>query len=147
VDVAAIVDRLQIVDLINRVAAALDSRDWSSLRTCFAPDAVETFSNGRAEGHDAIVSFCAQALGRLDVTQHLVSNIRTEVSGRAASARSYFQAQHVRRSAPGGDTFTIGGTYEDRLVRVGDEWRIAGRTLLRTWTAGNPAVLSEATRA
>jgi hypothetical protein len=47
-------------------------------------------------------------------------------------------------TAGGGDTFTIGGTYEDRLVRIGDEWRIAGRTLIRTWTEGSAAVLSEA---
>jgi hypothetical protein len=53
----------------------------------------------------------------------------------------------VRQGTDGGYTFTIGGTYEDRLVRVGDEWRIANRTLLRTWTEGNPAVLSEATGA
>jgi hypothetical protein len=47
-------------------------------------------------------------------------------------------------TAGGGDTFTIGGTYEDRLVRIGDEWRIAGRILIRTWTEGSAAVLSEA---
>jgi 3-phenylpropionate/cinnamic acid dioxygenase small subunit len=143
-EVALIVDRLQIVDVINRVAAALDDRDWALLRTCFVADAVETFSTGRAEGYDAIESVCATALGQLDATQHLVSNTRVEVAGDEASARSYFQAQHVRRATEGGDTFTIGGTYEDRLLRVGGEWRIAGRSLLRTWTAGNPSVLNEA---
>jgi hypothetical protein len=49
----------------------------------------------------------------------------------------------VRRAACGGDTFTIGGTYDDELVRVGDDWRIAGRTLSRTWEDGNPAVMGK----
>jgi len=136
-----VVDRLRIVDVINRVADALDRRDWTLLRSCFTPDAVETFSNGRAEGYDAIESFCARALGGLDATQHLVSTIRLDISGDEASARSYFQAQHVRRSATGVGTFMIGGTYEDRLLRAGDGWRLAARTLVRTWSTGDPAVM------
>ena len=137
-------DRLEILDVLNRYAHALDSRDWDLLRSCFTPDAVADYLDlgGVNEGVEAIVALCRGALDGLDASQHLIGSPLAEVEGDTATARCYLQAQHVFRGAPGGDHYLVGGTYVDRLVRTDDGWRIEHRTLHATWTDGNPDVFA-----
>jgi len=61
--------------------------------------------------------------------------------GEKATVRSYFQAQHVRMEAEGGEHFMIGGRYDDQMVRTPDGWRIATRQVSGMWSQGNPLVL------
>ncbi len=64
--------------------------------------------------------------------------------GEKATVRSYFQAQHVRMEAEGGEHFMIGGRYDDQMVRTPDGWRIATRQVSGMWSQGNPRVLGGA---
>lgn len=136
-------DREQIVDIAVRYCTAMDTRDWSLLDECFAADAEIAYEGfDELRGLPALKQFLAGILGPLDATQHIVTNFVVEIDGDGATMACYLQAQHVRKLAPGGELFTFGGTYRDRLVRTAAGWRIARRTLSATWTAGNPAVLS-----
>jgi hypothetical protein len=53
-------------------------------------------------------------------------------------------AQHVRRAAPGGPTYTIGGTYRAALVRADGTWRIRRFALEMVWQEGNLRVVEDA---
>jgi hypothetical protein len=135
-------DRQAVIDVAVRYATALDTKDWALLATCFVPDAVAIYSTrGRVEGYPAIEEVCRGALSTLTASQHLLGNHAVEVEGDAGRASCYFQAQHVRRGAPGGDLYIVAGTYRDRVVRAADGWRIAERELTVLWTEGNTLVL------
>ena len=81
----------------------------------------------------------------LEATQHLMSNPMVDLDGDRARCRMYVQAVHVLPN-PGGDAeFTIGGYYDDRLVRTADErrggWRIEAVKLTVWWRRGNPDIM------
>jgi 3-phenylpropionate/cinnamic acid dioxygenase small subunit len=147
IELAGLLDRQQVVDVLVRYTLALDSRDWALLRTCFADSAVARYSGLRpANGYAAIEDVCRRSLEPLTASQHLLGNILIELDGGHARATSYVQAQHVRTGLPGGDKYIVAGIYRDELSRTPDGWRIARRELDQLWTDGNPAVLSGASR-
>ena len=134
-------DEQAIVGLAVAYTWALDTRQFDDLRSIFVPDATGDLHGVRCDGVDAIVARIEGALSRLDASQHLVGNHQVRVDGDAATHRCYLQAQHVKRGTPGGDNYLIGGTYEDRVARTADGWRITHRTMAGCWTEGNPAVI------
>jgi ketosteroid isomerase-like protein len=139
-------DRLSITDVLYQYATGLDTRDWDVLRDCFTDDAVCDFLEfgGVNEGKDAIVALCSGVLSGLDSSQHLIANPRVVLDGDRATSVCYFQAQHFLASPAGGNTYLVGGTYEDRHRRTDDGWKIDHRTLHCTWQDGNAGVFTEA---
>lgn len=137
-----LVDRQEIADLCVRYTFALDTKDWQLLESCFTTDPVFVHPGGRLQGFPAILARTSAALEPLDATQHLLGNVVVAVDGDTATASSYFQAQHVRANAPGGDTYLIAGSYTDSLVRAADGWRIAQRVQAYMWRDGNRAVIA-----
>lgn len=135
-------ERQAVVDVCIRYALALDTRDWTMLRSCFSEDAVADYEGrDRANGYEQIEATCRRALEPLRVSQHLLGNHLVTVHGEIAESSCYFQAQHVRDGIPGDPTLTVAGRYDDRLVRTPDGWKIAHRRLSVMWTKGNYAVL------
>ena len=139
-------DRLAITDVLYQYATGLDQRDWDALRECFTEDGIADFLEfgGVNEGQEAIVELCSGVLSGLDSSQHLIGNPRVTLEGDRARAVCYFQAQHFLASPGGGNTYLVGGHYEDRLRRTSYGWRIEHRTLHCTWQDGNAGVFSEA---
>ncbi|PXY33396.1 hypothetical protein BAY59_09900 [Prauserella coralliicola] len=135
-------DRAEIADLCTRYAYALDRKDWVAVAETFLDDAVFEHPGGRLRGAEAIVHRARTALERLDATQHLIGSITVAVDGDSARARCYFHAQHVRAGTPGGELYTIAGSYADRLVRTTAGWRIAERLQEYSWRSGNRQVVS-----
>ncbi len=142
VEVAALADRLAIVELTHRYCWALDSRRWDLLDEVFLPDATaELRSTSVLEGRDVIRERIRRSIAPLDATQHTVTNHMIEIDGNTATSRCYLHSQHVRHAAEGGVLYVIAGRYEDRLVRTAAGWRIAFRRLVEVWHDGNFAVV------
>jgi 3-phenylpropionate/cinnamic acid dioxygenase small subunit len=140
---STLTDREQIFDLAVRYATALDSRDWSLLRTCFLPDVVGIYEGlGEVHGYEAIEDLCRRALEPLDRSQHILSNFVVDVHGDEADFSCYLHAQHVLHAADGGGLFVIAGQYTDLHRRTDDGWKIARRRLATWWVDGNPAVIA-----
>lgn len=120
-------DRLAITDVVNRYAEAIDRRDWDLLRTCFAPDGRIRGPRHELVGPDAIVADMQATTGATATTQHFIGNVRVEVDGDRAQARSYLIATS---SHPGTRALRrMHATYEDELIRTDEGWRIALRTV------------------
>ncbi|MFG1807835.1 nuclear transport factor 2 family protein [Streptomyces sp. NPDC049040] len=137
-------DRAAVVDVAVAYAIALDSRDWKSLGMLFTEDASWAYS-GSGEpllGRDAIVARLSAGGDRYDATHHLNGNHVVVVHGEEAEHTCYFQARHIRRGLPGGESLHVGGRYEDRLRRTPDGWQITHREVTKVWSEGNPAVTS-----
>lgn len=139
-DLADLLDRAAVVDLTIDYCTALDTRDWPALRSVFADDATARLGRTDHDGIDDISERCHAALRRLDSSQHMVTNHRVVVDGDRATCTCQVQAQHTRADATGGPNYTVGGRYDDELVRKPEGWRITRRVLTVLWTDGNPAV-------
>jgi len=133
-------DHQAIVDLTIAYAWALDTKQVEQLRDIFTPDATASLRGVDCEGVDAIINRIGGSITRLDATQHLIGNHQISIDSDQATCRCQLQSQHVKHGVDGGDTFLIGGYYEDRLARTSDGWRITHRVMAQTWTTGNPAV-------
>ena len=133
-------DRQQIIDLTLTYAWALDTKQLDELRNVFAPDATADLRGVACDGVESIITRIGGAILRLDATQHFTGNHQIVVTGDTATCRCQLQSQHVKAGVDGGDTYMVGGYYEDRLARTADGWRITHRLMAQTWTTGNPAV-------
>lgn len=138
VDLSTIIDRQEIIDLLVRYTMAVDTKNWAQVEQCFTPDAVADYGEefGYYEGYPAIEAVL-KSYHLLDVSQHILSNFLVEINGDSARSKCYLHAQHYMVGAEGGDTYTIGGIYDDEMVRSDDGWRIKKRTLTVTWVDGN----------
>ncbi len=143
-DVAALLDKQAIQELLTSYAAAIDARDWSRLERCFVADGSARYGapGSLQEGFPAIGALARGVLEKLDASHHLIGNVAVELDGDEARCRCLFQAQHVRRGAEGGPHYLLGGEYHDMLRRTADGWRIQQREIHVIWQDGNPAVLA-----
>lgn len=134
-------DEKAIIDLTIAYTWALDTKQFDELRDVFTPDATGMLHGVACADADAIIARISGALIPLDVTQHLIGNHQVRIDGDTATCRCQLHSQHLRRGTEGGETYVIGGTYDDRLVRTADGWRISHRTMAESWHSGNRAVV------
>lgn len=134
-------DERAIIDLTIAYTWALDTKHFDELRNVFTPDATAMMHGTACDDAEAIIARVSGALASLDASQHLIGNHQVRINGDTATCRCQLQSQHVRRGTEGGDNYMIGGTYEDRLVKTPDGWRISQRTMEESWHSGNRAVV------
>ena len=134
-------DEQEIRDLARLYCTAVDRRDWRLLGEIFVPDAtVDVGSSSPMRGTGEIVSRYRRGLSKYDSTHHMVTNHEITVDGDTAGHRCLVHAQHVRPAAAAGNSmFTIGGRYQDRLVRTPHGWRFRHRELVTVWSEGGSA--------
>ena len=123
-------DRVEIQDLLVRYTVAIDRKDWKLLDTCFTPDAyVDYTSTGGSKGvYPEVRRWLEKALAPFPMTVHYISNSTVELAGDRARARTYV-INPMGFPKPDGSLhiFTVGGYYQDELVRTAEGWRIARR--------------------
>lgn len=137
-------DRDEIVELMVRYGASIDTRDFALLRTCFTPDAVVSYASFAGEelrGADALDAFLRRSAGTLDATHHMFLNFTVDADGDTGRFTCAVQAQHIVYNTPEGDIFTVGGNYANDVVRTPEGWRMTRLDFKPIWTAGNPALV------
>lgn len=140
-------ERARIIDVVNRFAVALDTRDWALHRTCFAETV--TFDYPLAGGLRVLK---ATDLSRtsppffeyFDATQHIAANHHIEIDGEEATCISTLHAQHFRADADGGALQKQIGYYQNRLRRETGGWKIFHTQQLAGWMEGNQAMYEAA---
>jgi SnoaL-like domain len=133
-------DRDQIVEALADVAAALDARDWGTVRARFTPD---TNAYG-VHGQDALVGQLQAHLGGVGATQHLLGNHRVSVDGDTARSLTYGRVHHVGTGPMGGSSYECMGEYDDHWLRTDAGWRISRRWFEVRIEIGDMAVLRPA---
>lgn len=131
-------EKLEIIELVVRYAAAIDAKAYDELRTVFTPDAAIDYRQvgGLRASFPEVLAWLPGAMARFEVTQHFVSNVRIEADGDALRARCYVRATHGYRKEGALVFFDLGGEYHDRMVRTEAGVRIAERALVRRWMQG-----------
>ncbi|MFE7547536.1 nuclear transport factor 2 family protein [Streptomyces gardneri] len=140
VDLATVMDRLAIDDLITGYAAAVDDADWTGYRALFTPDGRADYrGSGGIEGPAAeVADWLAETLTLFPVRQHLIVNRRVlfreaggyQESGDGADIRADYV--NPMRFATGED-FICGGRYAFAALRTGDGWRLSSVVVEERW--------------
>jgi hypothetical protein len=143
-------ERLDVAETIYRYAYGVDTRDFALYRSLFAERVACDFTSFQG-GEPMVMSADQWVAGvealfsRLAATQHIMTNPLTSVDGDDATCRMYVQAHHVHRADDPASWYTIGGYYDDMLVRSADGpagWLLTGVTLTVLWRRGNPEIMS-----
>jgi hypothetical protein len=148
--------RIDVAETVYRFAYGIDQRDWDAYRSIFvAPPADIEFDYSSYHGRPASrldvetwVAAVTPLFEGLDATQHSMTNPLVEIDGLTARCRVYMQAAHFLwredlETATGSTDaeFTIGGYYDDHLVRIDDVWLIDRVALTVWWRRGNEAIM------
>jgi 3-phenylpropionate/cinnamic acid dioxygenase small subunit len=127
--VRTLADERQIIDCIVRLCVATDARDWVTVRACFT-DVVRFDMTSLAGGEPAdipaeqIIDGWTVGLAPMEAVHHQLGNFRVSLRSDEADAFCYGTVYHYRRTASGRNTRTFVGSYDFRLVRADDVWRI-----------------------
>jgi hypothetical protein len=124
-----LLDRLELIELINRYGRAVDRRDWAAFEQIFTEDAEADYStvvarirpgrsappDARLPGRAAILTWLQAARSDGEALMHFMTNhIVEELDGDRARTWHYV---HERQGAY--------GSYQIDAVRTADGWRIA----------------------
>jgi hypothetical protein len=124
-------DRILINDVLIRYTVAIDTKDWMLLDTCFVPEAhVDYTQSGGAKGpYPEVRAWLEKTLAMFPMTQHFIGNTTVIIDGDYATSRTYvFNPMGMPKpDGKGLHIFTVGGYYNDKLVRTTDGWRIVER--------------------
>lgn len=147
----AVLDQFLVSDVINRFGRLVDDRAWDELAGVFAEwvelDYTALFGGTPQEVPATAVGARWEArLGGFDRTQHIITNIVTDIAGDTATAVSNVVAMHVLSELGDNGTLMGGGTYRMRLSRVDGAWRISAITTDVAWLTGNKELFAEAAR-
>jgi ketosteroid isomerase-like protein len=137
-------DQLEIAQLAHRYARGMDQRDLGALKALFTEDLTVAADGMRTlTGRDRILRGLLALVEPCDLTIHSVTTTVVEPGADDDSARLvwYVQARHTRFGVPGGDTFTVSGTYTETVTRCDGDWVIAARQFDIVSGDGNADVL------
>lgn len=146
-------DVWSVISLLHDFAAGIDHRDWPLYRSVFADEFELDYSSYRAGNvgrwsADDWVARAQQVFPGLDATAHSLTNHRVSIDGDTATIRAYVRADHVVVDEGVTRLYTLGGWYEDDLVRVSNgeatSWRITHKRLHVRWNEGDPSIMDVA---
>jgi hypothetical protein len=143
-------DKLAVAEKLYGYATGIDRRDWALYRSIFADEVLYDFSSygehrpPRLLKADDWVEGLIPLFTGLAATQHSMTNPTARIEGDNATITMYMQALHVFDPSDDSSTYTIGGYYDDTLVRSGDGWLITGVKLTVTWQRGDYSIMAAA---
>ena len=141
-----LLDRERIRALCSAYAFAVDARDFERLRGLFLPDARLAIYAGdpspdalrfEARGQEGIVR-ALRGIERYAVTSHQLGGQEVRLEGDFARAETRCLATHLFLRDGVRQRLDMAIRYQDRLARVGEEWRFAERALAVDWESEAP---------
>ncbi|WP_079154063.1 nuclear transport factor 2 family protein [Streptomyces subrutilus] len=146
VDLATVMDRLAIDEVVSGYAVAVDDGDWAAYRALFTPSGRADYSSaGGIEGPAGeVADWLAQTMRLFPVRQHLIVNrlTRLEVLDGSPGDRAEVRADFLNPMRLAGDefdgtvtapNFVAAGRYAFALARTYDGWRLTRVTVHEKW--------------
>jgi hypothetical protein len=137
----ALADERALIRIADDIDRAVDARDWPRARSYFADRVTVDFStlNGQPSATipaDDLIGDWSGNLKGSKTSLHLRSNHQVTIDGDRATVRSNGYAWN-RMEGNGDPLWEVWGTYEHRLTRAGDSWKVDGFTFRMTHERGN----------
>jgi len=144
VELATVMDRLAVDELVTEYAVAVDDGDWEAYRGLFTPDGRADYrSAGGIEGDATeISSWLAQSMKLFPMRQHLIVNrrLRFESLAQDTGDTARVQADYVNPmrfaghdGASTAPDFVCGGRYSFGLLRMDEGWRLRAVVVQEKW--------------
>ncbi|WP_406010191.1 nuclear transport factor 2 family protein [Streptomyces sp. NBC_00637] len=146
VELATVMDRLAVDELVTDYATAVDDGDWTAYRGLFTPDGRADYrSAGGVEGEaENVAVWLEENLRLFAMRQHLIVNrrVRFGVLDQDTGDTARIQADYVNpmRLATGQDDaeagapdFVCGGRYSFGLLRTDAGWRVREVVVREKW--------------
>ncbi|MFH9726272.1 nuclear transport factor 2 family protein [Streptomyces sp. NPDC017254] len=140
VDLATVMDRLAVDDLITGYAAAVDDSDWTAYRALFTPDGRADYrgSGGIEAPADEVADWLAETMTLFPVRQHLIVNRRVTFRGPAGYPENGdaadVRADYVNPMRfTSGEDFVCGGRYAFGALRTAEGWRLNSVVVDERW--------------
>jgi hypothetical protein len=138
-DIAALISREQIRDLVHRYSDAVTRYDREVWVDTWCADATWDVSKGRMfAGRDAIEAFWHSAMSGLELVVQTVQNGAAELLGENQATGRWHITEHFQRS--NGERSVLLAWYDDQYTCESGTWRFASRRLTRLYHG--PADLS-----
>lgn len=142
-ELATVLDRLAVDELVTAYAVTVDDGDWAAYRGLFAPGGRADYrSSGGIEGEAVeIAGWLAEHLGRFAVRQHLIVNRRVRFgvlehdTGDTARVRADYvnPMRFTDGDGPAAPDLESGGRYDFGLLRTPEGWRIGEVVVTEKW--------------
>ena len=132
--ILTLLDRMEIIDVENRYAMGVDTRDAELHGSCFTEE-LEVDMSGMGMGEPLKISGKAWAeqavslVSGFEATQHIITNHRISIEGDQATCVAYVQATHQNPDS----VWTVAGYYTNKLVRTAEGWKINRLKLTPMW--------------
>lgn len=145
----AIEDRFALQDTISRFGRLVDDRNWVGLSQVFAErvklDYTRLFGGEPEELPGSTLGERWHArLGGLDATQHIITNVVSEIDGDMASVVANVIGVHFLSKLGNNQLLTGGGVYHMHLKRADRRWLINELALRVIWLDGNRDIFTAA---
>ena len=148
-------DKLAVAETIYHYALGIDTKDFDLYRSIFADQVEIDFSSYEGSsvvepsllGGDQWVRRVQPLFVGLAATQHTMTNPLAVIDGDSATCRMYMQAHHVYEPDKDDSWFTIGGYYDDTLVRDAESptgWKLTSVKLTVLWRKGEESIMQQA---
>ena len=124
-------DELAIKNVVARLAMLADDGDLVEYAGLFAEGALWEMPGNSIQGREnllagAIERRSAGNVGPGTNTRHVITTQAVEVNGDEAISDAYWQFWVNTATEP---SIALFGTYQDRLVRTDDGWKLAHRSI------------------
>ncbi|WP_405782753.1 nuclear transport factor 2 family protein [Streptomyces sp. NBC_00859] len=159
VELATVMDRLDIDELITGYAVAVDDGEWADYRALFEPEGRADYRTaGGVEGPAAeVADWLAEMMRLFPVRQHLIVNrrLRLQDLGGYPGDRAELQADYLNpmrlesrpsggggggpaadaaaATGPAAPDFVSGGRYDFSVVRTDSGWRLSKVVVREKW--------------
>ena len=144
VELATVMDRLAVDEVVTDYAAAVDDGDWKAYRGLFTPDGRADYrsAGGIEGGAGQVAVWLAESMLLFPMRQHLIVNRRVRFGmleqdiGDTARVRADY-VNPMRFAADGegvaAPDFVCGGRYAFGLLRTYDGWRLREVVVEEQW--------------
>ena len=148
VELATVMDRLAVDELVTDYAVAVDDGDWTAYQGLFTPDGRADYRSAGGIEADAgrVAAWLAQSMRVFPMRQHLIVNRRVRFgileqdTGDTASVQAdYVNPMRLAKDGDGDDAptappdFVCGGRYSFALLRTYDGWRVREVVVREKW--------------
>lgn len=144
-EIAALVDRAEIVDVVTAVFDTVDAKNWPVCLELFDDevDADFTSLNGGEPARvsaEALVGGWRTGLHARKQSFHSVSNFAVTVDGAEAHVTTKGYSYNLLDAALGGGMFEVWGVYRLGLVRQAEGWKVTALAFHAWHSRGDEAV-------
>ena len=125
-------DKLEIQEVIYKLARGIDRCDENLLKECFHKGATD--DHGQFKGSaEEFITWVIPVLKTMEATQHCICNVLVDLDGDKASTESYFLAFHRIKGEEDDSDMVAAGRYLDSLEKRDGIWAITHRHAVYDW--------------